>query len=335
MTGASEGGIITAMMVEKHPELFAGGLAMCGPVGGMPYQVRYLGDFYVLFDGLFSPVFTYPPVLGADFGLQTPPIPADAYAYWDPDNDLSPYDMDYIGLISQAIARDFKTNWGRSTRTIFSATGAPSDYLFWKPEAYIPTAVQALYFSIWGANDMLATAGGQPYDSNHLQSRYPFAEDITQTHAWYLYQAYQTTGNLQRPLVTLHTTRDPQVPVQHEIIYAGLANNNLATLIIPRYGHCNFTTTEIEVALAVLMLKILIAPAASMTTLSADQVAPLEAALDHSNGHAYGLANGNGNGQARGHSVEHRLRQLGIAEVSLEGLGTGADAIEVLEGMAR
>jgi pimeloyl-ACP methyl ester carboxylesterase len=42
LVGASEGGLITTMMIEKHPEIYYGGLAMCGPNAGMPYQVRYL-----------------------------------------------------------------------------------------------------------------------------------------------------------------------------------------------------------------------------------------------------------------------------------------------------
>ena len=37
---------------------------------------------------------------------------------------------------------------------------------------------------------------------------------------------YQTKGNLERPLVTLHNLLDPIVPV-------------------PGYGHCEFTTAQV------------------------------------------------------------------------------------------
>ena len=60
LTGASEGGLITAMQIEKHPDIYDGGLAMCAPIGGMPHQLRYVGDFRVLFDVFFPEVFDFP-----------------------------------------------------------------------------------------------------------------------------------------------------------------------------------------------------------------------------------------------------------------------------------
>src|SRR5262245_32343925 len=53
LVGASEGGLVTALAVEQHPDLFAGGLATCGPIGSFPLQVAYIGDFRVLFDYFF------------------------------------------------------------------------------------------------------------------------------------------------------------------------------------------------------------------------------------------------------------------------------------------
>jgi len=71
---------------------------------------------------------------------------------------------------------------------------------------------------------------------------------------------YQTTGVLQRPLVTLHNTLDPVVPFQHEVIYGGLAaqagNSNLLTVIpVARYGHCKFTSGELLGAFDLLIQK--------------------------------------------------------------------------------
>src|SRR5206468_2035915 len=45
LVGPSEGGIVTALAVERHPEIFAGGLAACGPIGNFRKQVTYNGDF--------------------------------------------------------------------------------------------------------------------------------------------------------------------------------------------------------------------------------------------------------------------------------------------------
>ena len=60
---------------------------------------------------------------------------------------------------------------------------------------------------------------------------------------------YQTTGNLSIPLVTLHTTGDDVVPVWHELVYQlkfdPSFRGRFIPLPVPRYGHCNFTTSEL------------------------------------------------------------------------------------------
>jgi pimeloyl-ACP methyl ester carboxylesterase len=62
LAGASEGGIVTALAVESYPDVFDGGLAACGPVGGMAEQVRYFGDFRVVFDYFFPGLMPGDPV---------------------------------------------------------------------------------------------------------------------------------------------------------------------------------------------------------------------------------------------------------------------------------
>src|SRR5512136_2533562 len=42
MIGASEGGEITALLIEHYPDKYNGALAMCGPIGGATYQVQYM-----------------------------------------------------------------------------------------------------------------------------------------------------------------------------------------------------------------------------------------------------------------------------------------------------
>src|SRR5439155_9279457 len=51
--GVSEGGLVTALLAEQSPSLFAGALAMCGPVGSFQSHIDYFGDFRVLFDYFF------------------------------------------------------------------------------------------------------------------------------------------------------------------------------------------------------------------------------------------------------------------------------------------
>ena len=56
-TGASEGGLIAAKLIEEGHS-FAGGVAVCGPVGNFQKQINYFGDVRVLFDYFFPGVLT-------------------------------------------------------------------------------------------------------------------------------------------------------------------------------------------------------------------------------------------------------------------------------------
>ncbi len=246
IAGASEGGLITAMLVERFPETYAGGLALCGPVGGMPYQTKYLGDFRVVFDSYFPNVF--------DFGATD--VPLDAYQSWG---------TEYVPAISNAILTH-----PRQTNDLFRVTQAARNPLDPRNSA-ATTAITDLYYSVWGTNDLIATAGGQPYDnrstiyrgsSNDLALNAK-VERVTGSPVaqQYIAQFYQTTGQLQRPLVTMHTLLDPAVPFAHELIYANLTANagqlgNLTVLPVLRYGHCTFTADEVLGAFGVLVAKV-------------------------------------------------------------------------------
>lgn len=65
---------------------------------------------------------------------------------------------------------------------------------------------------------------------------------------------------LQRPLVTLHTTRDPGVPYRHVLRYfsraALLGTDDLLTVLpVDRAGHCEFRAEEVLGGLGALLLK--------------------------------------------------------------------------------
>jgi hypothetical protein len=70
----------------------------------------------------------------------------------------------------------------------------------------------------------------------------------------------QTSARLRRPLVTIHDTGDPIVPVWHQPLYRRrldfLGKVLHTPITIDRYGHCNFTEAEILGAFAVLVLKV-------------------------------------------------------------------------------
>jgi pimeloyl-ACP methyl ester carboxylesterase len=241
IVGASEGGLITAMMVEKHPDIYAGGLAMCGPIGGMPAQAKYLLDFRVLFDAFFA---TY-------FGFGAVDIPDDEYLNW-PSHEFG------IPLALQ--------NAPVATQQLFAVTGAPFDP--YDLSTIGETTVRVLYYSIWGTSDMLATAGGIPYDNQDtvytgslndpaLNAVVERIDSDGRARA-FVRRAYAPTGALERPLVALHTTLDPVVPYQHQLDYGALAGPTglFLPLTVPRYGHCTFLPDEVLGAFGALQLAV-------------------------------------------------------------------------------
>ncbi len=65
----------------------------------------------------------------------------------------------------------------------------------------------------------------------------------------YIKKYYTPTGRLAIPVVTLHTTRDPVVPVWHEDLLLAAATQAgskdlLVQSKVDRYGHCAFTDAE-------------------------------------------------------------------------------------------
>lgn len=243
LVGASEGGMIAALMIEHFPDKFDGALALCGPIGGGPYQIQYLSDFRVVFDYFFPNVFS--------FGVTD--VPVNEFLNWETYMTQS---------IPIAIASD-----PAATIQLYNVTGAARDPQDLMTSSVI-TAVGILRYSIWGTNDLIVTANGMPYDNQStyyvgsfndpaLNAGVERVQSDGRARA-YMRRFYQTTGELERPLVALHNTLDPVVPFQHEVVYANLAaqagNSNLFTTIpVERYGHCNFNIQEVGAAFALLV----------------------------------------------------------------------------------
>lgn len=247
LVGASEGGIITALAVERRPDVFSGGLSACGPIGNFPMQINYFGDARVTFDHFFP-------------GL----IPGTPF---DPHPLLVAQWRDYYDLVVKPAIlapenRSRLDQWAAVARL-------PSD-----PGDYLGTVEQsardALRYSVVNLRDASATLGGFPFDNRDrvysgsaddaLLNRQVLrvAGDAAAFNAMAAY--YETSGHLQRPLITMHTTRDQQVPFAHQHIYtwktlaAGTWWKHHFNVPLERYGHCNFTPDEVLWGFALLLL---------------------------------------------------------------------------------
>jgi pimeloyl-ACP methyl ester carboxylesterase len=254
VTGASEGGLISALAVERHPEVFNAGIAACGPIGDFRAQLDYFGDFRVVFDYFFASRIPGWPKwrqsLPADPGF----IPQAQIDQWE----------SFQPLIAAAVAAD-PSRTGQLLNVTHAAVD-PAD-----PTSIANTVLRVLRYNVVGDNDAIATLGGQPFDNSrriYLGSRNDLALNLgvkrfddTGSALANIAAFYQTTGHLVRPLTTLHTTLDPEVPFWHEALYLIKAlggGSGLLLTEIPalRYGHCNFTQAEVLAARAVTVLKV-------------------------------------------------------------------------------
>jgi len=252
IAGASEGGLIALLLLERYPGKYDAGLALCAPVGGSPDLIRYVYDFRVVFDYFFPAVFTFPPNQPGEEPFGAVDVPQNAFLFWE---------SVYVPRIIAALQSD-----PSATTQLFNVTNAATDVA--DPSSVITTALSLLFYSVFGTNDQIATAGGIPYDNRSttyvgsindaaLNADVERVKSDGRARA-YARRFFQPTGNLVRPLVTLHTTLDEVAPFQHELDYSSLVARKrksafLSVIPVARYGHCNFTAQEVLQAFALMV----------------------------------------------------------------------------------
>lgn len=235
LAGHSLGGGISIALAEKHPTDFDGAVAMCGIVGGTEAQLDYVANVRVLFD------FFYPDVLPGNAASLPKGVKLD---------------QDIIVPALQAIQA---APAGIAAISQIEQTPLP----FAAPDELVQSALTALGFHARGIDNFLdLTHGHFPFDNtstvytgvlpptllaaiNVGVDRFesdPAAEN-------YAAKYFTPTGELEVPVLTLHTSRDPSVPDFHEDIYEAVVasagrTDLLVRRTITRYGHCGFTTAE-------------------------------------------------------------------------------------------
>ena len=241
LVGASEGGLITTLGVERYPDVFDGGLTTCGPVGDFSKQINYWGDFRVVFDYFFPKV-----------------LPGRAVTI--PDALINKWETVYAPKVVQAVS-----SHPARTSQLLSVTGAPIDPA--NPASTLETVLGLLWYNVYATNDGVLTLGGQPFDNsttkytgslNDVLLNRKVKRFIADPIALAEIGNYQTSGVLGVPLVSLHTTGDPIVPYWHTLLYdfkVQVSGSSLRYTNIPvlRYGHCNFNQVEVLVAFGLLI----------------------------------------------------------------------------------
>lgn len=253
LIGASEGGIITALMTENYPDILAGGLSMCGPIGDFFQQVNYFGDFRALYTYFYPGNFPVMPV-----------VPFPLYVY-----GMNHFDEYYEAKWWPSIMEGGPSKMWELIQTA-QIPYDPMDF-----DTSIEQSIHDLFrYNVYAANDAAYTLGSfanpaQPFDN--MDRVYSGSLDDATLNAEIARVAadpeavaeieayYQTSGELQIPLVTLHTTLDQQVPYWHETLYqakidAAGSNDHYFHIAVDRYEHCNFTPEEALLAFAKMII---------------------------------------------------------------------------------
>jgi pimeloyl-ACP methyl ester carboxylesterase len=236
LAGVSEGGIITALTIERYPDLFDGGLAMCGPYGDFSEQINYFGDFRILFDYYFPGLMPGEPT----------EIPPALIADWD---------NHYTTTIEPEITDPTNTD---IVAELLTVAGAPFEPTY--PLTNTATIEGLLWYNVFATNDGTIKLGGQPFSNTH-RIYTGSADDVAlnagvarydgdPTALTEMTENYLTSGDITVPIVTLHTTADPIVPYWHSTLYTDKISHPALYEHFPadRYGHCFFTVAEILTA---------------------------------------------------------------------------------------
>ena len=268
LSGVSLGGLITVLALEQHPEIFDGGLAACGPYGDFQKEVNYLGDFFVLFKYYFDDILDG---LGIDIGNPTG-IPLTTQNGWeqcvtDPgtgevivENQPGPVQLALLNAITSNPAHL------KLFEKVLKVAEVP---LPSNPTtAELLEAAQGIFrLNILGTNDINNLLGGIPFGNSdriyglkalgkgiinfrEFRALNKLSGGVQRISATATVDPFITSGKLDNPVVTLHTTLDPTQPFWHALIYraktlskgSGLKNSIVA---VDEFGHCDFTVEEV------------------------------------------------------------------------------------------
>jgi len=269
VTGASLGGLVALELTERYPARYDGAMPVCGPVGGSPLQLSYVGHVELMFRYFFPDAFDEGSTTSIDLTVPLAP------PYGDPDAGSAQGDS-VVKRIVDAVTADRDTLDALGRVELEDASGQRRPLLQHDPadsDTLLRSVLEAFFFVAVGKADIVELAGGFPFDNSgvtYYGDEGPIVDpalgyQADPTALAYFADHYRPTGRLRIPTVTVHNRFDPVVPAFHESAYDGLVTDegwaaNLATAIVPfeglgsrtvPFGHCAFAE-EVVVAFAAL-----------------------------------------------------------------------------------
>lgn len=232
--GLSMGGAVVLQLAQQNPELFDGVLTECGSAMGLTGSVNHRFDTRVLFDYYFPGVIPGSAVqfpAGVDFPTQVQP-----------------------GVIAAILANP--------AAAIELAAVDQVDLQYNTFAELVQTLVTSFTFSTawWWTGDLYDAVNGMPFYDNTEVRFTGSADDAALNLGVQRYAAHPSarnemsrwftpTGQLNMPVLNLHTRRDPVVPVMALSQFAALvesagSSHLLLQRTVDRFGHCALTLPE-------------------------------------------------------------------------------------------
>ncbi|MCK4538193.1 MAG: alpha/beta hydrolase [Candidatus Krumholzibacteria bacterium] len=220
ITGHSMGGLITLATIEIYPEAYDGAMPMCGPLAPAMFFFK---------DRIFDMVVSFEAIFGDNIPVEYQPLMEAA---------ILPRAAVQQALDARpGMATKYALHWGIKEKDV-AGTIAMNQFLL---------------------KELEERAGGNPFDNrgtiymgfgqidglNDKVLRYdadPGAVDYIRKH-------YTATGEIEDPVLALHTSYDSGVPTCVPCYYAKMsALKDNADLFVQLYveaeGHCNFTAGQ-------------------------------------------------------------------------------------------
>ncbi|MGB5666087.1 MAG: hypothetical protein WBM53_04505 [Maribacter sp.] len=258
LVGPSEGGLVTVLTIEQNPGMFDAAIATCCPIGSFYDQLQYYGDAHVLFKYFFGPT-----INGINLGSPKR-VSKHTMNAWN-DGSLQ-------AAIAETLQDDYLNNGGNKIRQFLNCANIPADRS--NPVAVGSAILEVLRFPIMATNDAIARLGGSPYNNKNDKTIYVGSDNDRKLNltverikrsdweqaAQNVADFYETTGFITTPLVTLHNEFDHVSLYENQILYKNKVDLNpfpIPSLLnqLPvdqKYGHCNFTISDILAALNLL-----------------------------------------------------------------------------------
>jgi pimeloyl-ACP methyl ester carboxylesterase len=251
LLGHSMGALAIVKLAERYPRQYDGALAICGPLGGGLAELQYAGDARVTFEHYFPGVLP-----GAAFDVP----PGTEYRSPFEPGGPSPLFLSVFTALSANPAATFQ--WATAAKLPFinqTELGNSSLYV--------------IGFLLRYTNDLIERVNGKlPFDNQGVEYQVTVSPDpainaflsaqlnegverfTADGAALNFYEHnYTPSGQLEIPVMTLHTTRDPAIPIGHETMFAASVaaagrSDWLVQRSVNRWGHCALSPGEVGAA---------------------------------------------------------------------------------------